>query len=359
MYRPLRYLAIIFIMMPAMVLGRQAPQAPSLPNPPAPAPVAEPCPQVKIAMVDPEGPRMIIARTEVQRYDAEKRKTFEKTYKVSSSDILNIENKYGRVHVNTWNKKEIQVKVDMIARAGSESKATDMLNRMKVEENREGKTISLKTVYEPARMSGSSSSEINYTIYMPEDNAITIKNTYGDVYLASLKGKADINLRYGNLKSDRLENNSNTLKLTYGSGSCSYINGGNLEVAYFDVNVGKANGLNGFTKYSNLVITDLDRELDMDMKYGSLRVSNVSNNIRNIKLASTYIPISLKFADNSAFNFDVNVQYGDFKVDKSNVNITSLEKDYTSAAYKGRFGTSSGKGAVTITSKYGDVRFIK
>jgi hypothetical protein len=98
---------------------------------------------------------------------------------------------------------------------------------------------------------------------------------------------------------------------------------------------------------------------NIDMKYGSLRVANVSNNIRNIKLASTYIPISLKFEDNSAFNFDVDVQYGDFKVDKDKVNITSLEKDYTSAIYKGRFGNSSGKGAVTITSKYGDVRFLK
>jgi hypothetical protein len=34
---------------------------------------------------------------------------------------------------------------------------------------------------------------------------------------------------------------------------------------------------------------------NMDMKYGSLRVANVSNNIRNIRLASIYMPISLKF----------------------------------------------------------------
>ncbi|MBB6611321.1 DUF4097 family beta strand repeat protein [Pontibacter sp. Tf4] len=368
MYRSLRYLAIIFVMAPAMVLARQATDRPS--TPPAPTPPAlpaPPCPESAVAIVQP---RVHVAQPPVHfvrpgqptvsvKYDAEKRKTFEKTYKVNSSDILNIENKYGRVHVNTWDKKEIKVKVDMIARAGSENRANDLLNRMQVDEAREGNTIYLKTVYEPGRNSGMSSSEINYTIYMPESNAITLKNTYGDVYLAALKGKADVTMKYGNLKCDRLANANNALKLTYGSGSCSYINGGTLQLAYFDLNAADARSLNGYSKYSDLTIGRLAEGITMEMKYGSFRVNNISNSIKNIKLASTYIPIMLNFADNTAFDFDVNVQYGDFKVNKDLVNITSMEKDYTSADYKGKFGNSSSKAAVSITSKYGDVRFTQ
>jgi hypothetical protein len=353
MYRSLRYLAVIFVMAPAMVLGRQAPQSPSQPTP-----SPEPCPNTAMAIAIPDLKIRIQPSANV-KFDAEKRKTFEKTYKVNSADILNIDNRYGRVHVNTWNKNEIKVKVDMIARAGSDNKATDMLSRMKVEESKDGNTIFVKTVYEPSRVSGPSSSEINYTIYMPEANAITVKNIYGDVYLAALKGKADIIMKYGNLKCDRLSNPNNNLKLTYGSGSCSYINGGTLQSAYFDLNVAEAKDLRGFSKYSELTIGKLGEELNMDMKYGSFRVNNISNNVRSIKLASTYIPISLNFADNSAFNFNVNVQYGDFKVNKDLVNITSIEKDYTSADYKGKFGSAATKAAVSITSKYGDVRFTQ
>lgn len=352
MYKSLRYLAVIFVMAPAMVLGRQATDGPSLPTPP-PAPCPTPV-AIVIPAINPghqPSPAMV--------YNAEKRKTFEKTYKVNSSDVLNIDNRYGRVHVNTWNKNEIKVKVDMIARAGSESKASEMLSRMHVNEEREGKNIILRTIYESARVSGPSSSEINYTVYMPEENAITLKNKYGDVYLAALKGKADVDVKYGNLKCDRLSNANNTLKLAYGSGSCSYINGGNLQVAYFNMNVAEAKELNGFSKYSDLTIGKLDEELSMDLKYGSFRVNNISSNVRNIRLASTYIPISLNFADNSAFNFDVNVQYGNFKVNKDLVSITSIEKDYTSADYKGKFGSASPKAAVSITSKYGDVRFTQ
>jgi hypothetical protein len=363
MYRSLRCLAVMLVMAPAMVLGRQAPEVPSQPTPPA-----APCPNGAVAIVIPNVRTIVVPHIQPDvriqpaagvKYDAEKRKTFEKTYKVNSSDILNISNRFGRVHVNTWNKNEIKVKVDMIARAGSESKVNEMLNRMNVEEGREGNTILLRTVYDQSRMSGPSSSEINYTIYMPEANALTVENKYGDVYLAALKGKVNVDVKYGNFKSERMANAENNLKLTYGSGSCGYINGGNLQVAYFNMNVAEAKELKGFSKYSELTIGKLGEELNMDMKYGSFRINNISSGIRNIRLASTYIPISLNFADNSAFNFDVNVQYGDFKVNKDLVNLTSIEKDYTSADYKGRFGTASPKAAVSITSKYGDVRFTQ
>jgi len=352
MYRPLRYLAILFVMAPAMVLGRQAIDGPSIP-----APQPAPCSNVAATGASPEV--HVKQPSQPMKFDAEKRKTFEKTYKVNSSDVLSIDNRYGRVHVNTWAKNEIKVKVDMIAQASSDSKAADMLNRMSVTEGKEGNVITVRTVYEPSRMSGPSSSEINYTIYMPEANALTVKNKYGDVYLAALKGKVDVDVKYGNLKSDRLTNANNTLKLAYGNGSCSYINGGNLQVAYFNMNVAEAKDLSGFSKYSDLTIGKLGEVLNMEMKYGSFRVNNISSGVRNIKLASTYIPISLNFADNSAFNFNVNVQYGDFKVNKDLVNITSIEKDYTSADYKGKFGSASPKAAVSITSKYGDVRFTQ
>lgn len=293
--------------------------------------------------------------------DSEKRKTFEKTYKVSNADLLSIENKFGKVHVNTWNKNEVKVKVDIIARCSTEDKAQELLDKINVVERRDGKMIALRTNIEPMRVSNNSnkSFEINYTVYMPEENSIAVKNSFGDVYLAALKGKADISVKYGALKTDRLNNNSNNVTIAYGSGNCGYINGGNVNVAYSSMNVGSTNGLQGSSKFSDFKIGDLNQELNLELKYGTFKVDRVSKDIRRISLDSGFSPILLNFADNSAFNFDVNVQFADFKVDKSLVNITSLEKDYTSAEYKGKFGGTSPKGLISISSKYGDVKFTK
>ncbi|GAB3540746.1 hypothetical protein GCM10027443_39010 [Pontibacter brevis] len=298
---------------------------------------------------------------EVAAYDVEKRKIIDKTYKVNRADMLNIENKFGKVHINTWNRNEVHVKVDIVARAGSESLAQEILDKIKVMESREGSTIAFRTSIEPMRVSGNNNKgyEVNYTISMPEENPLTVKNSFGDVYLASLKGRADINVKYGALKCDRLSNTGNTVTLAYGSGSCGYINGGNLDVSYANMNVEGANGLQGSAKYSDFKIGSLGETMEMDVKYGSFAVNNISKNIRKIVLSSGFTPINLTFDPNTAFNFDVNVKFGDFRYDKSLVNITSLEKGHTSAEYRGAYGGASPKGLVSVNSRYGDVKFMK
>ena len=293
-------------------------------------------------------------------YDTEKRKTFDKTFKVNRSDALSIENKFGRVHVNTWNRNEIQVRVEVITRAGTDRAAQDLLNKINIADSRSGNTILVKTEFAAMRnYGGNRSFEINYTINMPEENALSVKHSFGDVYLAALKGKVNVNLEHGALKSERLGNAANSVKITYGSGRCGYINGGNVDIAYSDLSLDGTNGIQGSSKFSSFKIGSLNETLDLDLKHVTFRVDNVSKNVRKINLASGYSPISLNFEDNTAFDFDVNVEFGEFRVDKTLVNYTNLEKGHTSSEYKGKFGSSSSKGSVNIISKYGDVRFTK
>lgn len=370
MYNAIRFLFILLITSPMMALAQKAPDAPC-------APVAPDAPSIAVAvdlsvlsaLAEPDQLAMLdnnlapghLRQQQPNAFDAEKRRTIDKSYKVSKADLLDIENRFGKVQVNTWNKNEMRVKVDVIARAASDGKAQEILDNIKIIEVREGSTISFKTEMSPMRISGNThkSFEVNYTVFMPSANPLAVNNTYGDVYLADLQGKADITVKYGTLKSERMSNSGNSVKLSYGSGNCGFINGGNIQVAYADFNLSGTNGLQGSSKYSDFKIGNLGEELNLEVKYGSFKVDNVSKDIRRISLDSGFSPIALNFEDNTSFKFDVRVQFGNFKVDNSLINITSSEKDYTSAEYKGNFGGTSSKGLVTIISKYGDVRFTK
>ncbi len=359
MFNSIRYFALLLIVMaPGMVQAQHTPQ-PSCPSGPPAAPVVKIAGPEYLALLTKKQPTIIINQDADAAYDAEKRKTFEKTYKISSGDMLSIENKFGKVHVNTWAKNEFKVQVSIVTRASSEQKAQEILDNISISDRREGKLVALKTEMEPMRISGNSqkSFEINYIVYMPDSNPLTVKNVFGDVYLPSFKGKADISVKHGALKTGRLNNPANSVKLAYSSGNCGYINGGNIDVSYSDMTLEGTNGLQGSSKFSDFKIGNLDQNLDMEVKYGSFRVDNVSKNIRKINLDSGFSPILLNFEDNTAFNFDVNVQFGSFNVDKNMVNITSLEKSHTSAEYKGKYGNASPKGSVSITSRYGDVKF--
>jgi len=370
MHNATRFLFILLIMSPMMALAQKAPDAPC-------APVAPDAPSIdiavdlsdlsalaelgKLAMLDKNLITMLQEQQQPNSLDAEKRRTIDKSYKVSKTDLLDIENRFGKVQVNTWSKNEMRVKVDVIARAATDGKAQEILDNIKIIEIREGSTISFKTEMSPMRISGNSqkSFEVNYTIFMPSGNPVAVNNTYGDVYLADLQGKADITVKYGTLKSERMSNSGNSVKLSYGSGNCGFINGGNIQVSYSDFNLSGTNGLQGSSKYSDFKIGNLGEELNLEVKYGTFKVDKVSKGIRRISLDSGFTPIALNFEDNTTFKFDVSVQFGDFKVDKSLINITSSDKDYTSAEYKGNFGGASSTGLVTITSKYGDVKFTQ
>lgn len=278
--------------------------------------------------------------------------------------MLSIDNKFGNVHVNTWNRNEIQVKVSMISRAHSEQAAEEMLNRINVADSRSGNTILLKTEMGSFNSKGNShqSFEINYTVNMPEDNQLIVKNSFGNVYLPDMKGKVDLTVRHGAFKTGNLSNASNSIKASFcnsASNSIGYMNKGAVELAYSTLNVGGTNGMNGSSKFSDLKIGNLSENLQMEVKYGTFSVDNVKKNFRNISVTGGFTPIQFRFENDSSFDFDVNVQFADFKVDRNLVKFTTLEKGHTSAEYKGRYGTSSSKGSINITSKYNDVKFTK
>ncbi|EJF08518.1 hypothetical protein O71_20337 [Pontibacter sp. BAB1700] len=300
---------------------------------------------------------------EVYSYSSEKRKTFEKTYKVNKSDVLNIDNKFGNVHVSTWNRNEIQVKVDIVSRANSEQAAQEMLNKINISDNRSGNTIVVKTEMGSMNSNGRHQSfEVNYTVNMPADNNLVVKNSFGNVYLPDMKGKVDLHVRYGAFKAGNLTNSSNSIKASYCRSipnTIGYLNKGNVDLAYSTLSLSNTNGINGSVKYSDLKIGNLSEVLEMDVKYSSFKIDNVKKNFKNISLNSGYTPIQLHFEDDSAFDFNVNVQFAEFQVDRNLVKFTTLEKGHTSAEYKGKYGNSTSKGSINITSKYNDVKFTK
>jgi hypothetical protein len=235
--------------------------------------------------------------------------------------------------------------------------------------------------------------EINYTVSMPKQNPLQVKNMYGDLYVADLNGNAEISLSYGSLKLGRLSG-ENIVKLAYGSGSntIAQLKKGSLNVSYSkltleetevlelknsysDINIGKAGNINlssrygsvdiksiasleGTSGYSGFSIGSLADKLDMKLQYCSgFKVADISARFNSINLEGSYSSFNLNFKDNAAFKFNVDLQYGDLRVDKENVQFNVVEKRNTSNTYQGQFGKSSSLGKVNINSRYGDVKF--
>ncbi len=75
----------------------------------------------------------------------EKRKSWVKVYTVQRGEMLSVDNQYGQVKVNLWDRNEIRIDIRVTASATTERRATDYLDAVSITEKRAGSVISLRT----------------------------------------------------------------------------------------------------------------------------------------------------------------------------------------------------------------------
>lgn len=332
-----------------------------------------------------------------QNVKAEKK--FSKTLSAAGLSALTIENKYGEVHINTGNVQEIKVDVTMTARASNQEKADRILNDISISFT-EGKDPKFTTVFNThSSLKGSFSSlkgniefEVKYRVEMPKSLTLNLSNKFGDVYLANHDAALNLTVAYGSMKLDQMSGNTpKNIKLSFGNGIIDYLSGGDLTVAYSNLKLEKTQKIslkNSFStteiqqidvlalenKYSNLKIESLGsadgssayskfevntlkNALRMSTKYDSgFAIKNISQNFKEITLDNQFASVELDFNDQVSFDFEVDVKYGNLKLDKSKASLQKEIIQNNASYYEGRFGTKSSSGnKVKITSKYGNI----
>ena len=184
-------------------------------------------------------------------------KTYSKTYPANVNGQLNIENTFGRVTINTWNKPEFKVEVQMKAYADSEADAQRFLDVINIADRKTEASISFKTIIGDDSGKGTElwqgdgksrikKIEVNYMVYMPAKNALMVNNHYGNTTLPNLDGKLTISNFYGSLKAGKLSNPLNNIKVRYGSADIENLCGSILDVAF-----GKLNLMESFETYQS------------------------------------------------------------------------------------------------------------
>ncbi len=328
-------------------------------------------------------------------YDNEQRKQVDKTYTITSGTSVSFTNSFGELHVNTWDKNQMQVHIDIITRSSTEDRAKDLLDRINIniEDANPSSSITYKTVINSSRNNnGNNSMEINYTVYMPKNNPLYLKNSFGDCYLADYDGKVTINESYGNLNTGKLTNN-NDVDLSFGGGTSKIdaFNTGDLKVSYSSLNVGTIGQADVNSQFSNLDIDqladvtmvskygkvnlgevgsleatvnfssfDVDRlnkRLKLDIQYGGqTNIGNISKDIQSIDINSSFGPVRLDLPPDLNAGITVKVQFGNFSYDHGSVDFNKIHEGNTSREYEGRIGKGSSAVTISVTSQYGDVR---
>ncbi len=300
--------------------------------------------------------------------DADKQvKIYSKTYAVDAGTKLDINNRYGKVTVNTWNKSEFKVDVQIQVTADKADDTKKFIDKISISDSKQGQVVSFRTniASHPDLFNGNTSSrkiEINYVVYMPAQNALDITNKYGNIELPDLSGKVVINSSYGGLQAKSLTNPANQIKVSYGDARIGSLRASELDIAYGSLVLGSVDRLNADVKYSSAKIGSISTSGVINIKYGSgIQISNLEENLKNLDVDAKYSNIKLGLGEITDADFDVTVHYGSFNYGNHPINVRTEDSEKKgfnpTKTYKGRVGKGNIARVININSSYSSVKF--
>ena len=272
--------------------------------------------------------------TSYQNDDANMRsKTFSKGFAVDNGDKIVLSNQYGSIQIKVWDRKEIQVDVDIKAYGNTDQDAQKLLDEVSIEASKSGDQVSYRTKMDRENGNWGSGSRngkkwrrevrINYVVNMPAANALTLSQTYGSATMGDLSGALYAKVQYGNFNAQNLSNTNNYVSVQYGNCNIQSLNGAVIKQQYGSaVTIGTVNTLDLNAQYAGVKITTIKGNANIKQQYGS---GVTIGSVDNLTLNAQYANINLGTIKGNA---NIDQQYNNLSI--GSVGKLNLKSQYTS-----------------------------
>lgn len=281
-----------------------------------------------------------------------KKKEVSRSFKAPSGTAVQITNKYGNINVVPWQKDSVRVEVSMTVQGKQLAKVDKIISSIDFEMLSFGNYINVKTYFRDNQatfwkdvvsyagqvINTSNDLQIDYIVYMPSDLDLKIDNKFGNVYMDSHSGKADIKIANGDMQGRDF---TNTLKLNveFGSASLQKVTEGDFIINYAELSLTEIGNLSlssrsstldiekaksveissqrdkltikscsvitGDVSFSRIKIGELGQSVSLNSKYGEFKVNSADKNFRSIRLDSEYTDILIYLDASSGVAVDL------------------------------------------------------
>ena len=330
------------------------------------------------------------------------------SFNVNGSTRLNIDNRFGKVHIDTWNQNKVQAKVEVEVE-GSASAAREVLDRINIDVSESGDEIRIETDIEDSNNKKwrNQQFKINYTISMPRTNPLRVDHRHGDLYINNFEGPLKVELAHGQMVAEEL-NGKSEISLQHGNGGrIAAIASGSLEIQHYqrlrlgklgnldfemahasvdgeqagdlelelrhskldfgsmgEVNVdmqhskleaASIDALNSDMQHSTIQVERLGSALNADGNHSHVQIDRMSANFREIAFDGnhSYLAVELDAGANGSLEIELN--HGRLHHDESKIKMSYTNIENNSRHYKGKIGNGNG-GEINVDGNFTDVK---
>ena len=277
-------------------------------------------------------------------------KDYSKTFSLGS-ETVHLQNRFGKLVIETWNKEEIHVEAHIEVKAATHEYANQLLNGILIIDNQKQDSISFITHFDNWNnssngYSGGHEIQIDYLVHVPAKAKLIAENSFGPLTIGDYSGQCELVEKYGTLTAGKLDNCS-LLSVSFGKLKATIVQNSKLEFKYSQIDIGKLSGaIQAKFAFCNSIDMPIDNSVtryDLQNAYTSLYfvlpkdfTGDYEINTYNARLSSNILPI--KEEDNLTASFKSNA---------FNINHH----------YRGNFGKPGGS-QIHISSRFGNIRFL-
>ena len=188
----------------------------------------------------------------------------DQSFNVNSNTRLSIENRFGKVHIDTWNQNKVQAKVEVEVE-GNDNGAREVLDRINIDVSESSGEIRIETEIDDSNNKKwrNQRFKINYTISMPKSNPLNVDHRHGDLYINNFDGDLDLELAHGQIVAEEL-NGKSRISLQHGNGGrIAAIGSGSLEIQHYQrLRLGRLGNLDFEIAHAS---ADIEEAGDLDL----------------------------------------------------------------------------------------------
>lgn len=230
------------------------------------------------------------------RDDAVRVRTISKTFPADRSDKIMLSNQYGSMVIKVWDRREVKMDVTVKAYSNNEKEAQSLIDEVNIDANKSGDMISCKTNIENHSRWFSMGNKrrevkIDYVVYLPAANALSLSQQYGSVNIADFSGPLNAKVQYGDFIAGNLANDNNMISVQYGKTNIQELNKASIKQQYGSgLTIGNAGTLDLNAQYASVNITAIRGDATIRQQYGSgLKIGSVNDLDLDVQYATVNI----------------------------------------------------------------------
>lgn len=298
-------------------------------------------------------------------------KKYTRLYAAGKADELMIDNRFGEVKVNTWNRNEFSVEVQVKIYADKQADAQSFLDVVNINDGRGEAGVSFKTVIGDNRGNNDNilwkggdkphlkKIEVSYVVFMPSKNALSISNSYGAIILPDFSGKLLLNSLFGDVTAKRLINPLNCVKVNFGNANIEAFSGTRLEILHGSLDLNEGSNFNVSVSYGPARIGRIYSSANVDMKFGKqIRIENIDKSVKTLNVNASYSSVLVGSITGVNANCDVSTYYGRLNSNDPNIKLLgNATSDNAAKSYKGQLGRGNKSRNIVIKTNFGQIDF--